>query len=170
MGPALVELRVRNLGVIDDLTVRLGRGTTALTGETGAGKTLLVGALGLLLGDRADPTAVRAGTDEALVEGRFDVETGGGVAEVVLARSVARAGRSRAWIDGRMASIRVLSETAAGLIELHGQHQHRILVHADAQRRALDQFGHIDLSDLEAAHSRLRTLINEGRTLGGDAA
>jgi DNA repair protein RecN (Recombination protein N) len=169
VGPVLVELRVRNLGVIDDVTVHLGPGTTALTGETGAGKTLLVGALGLLLGGRADPSVVRAGTDEALVEGRFDLQSGGEVAEVVLARSVARAGRSRAWIDGRMASIRMLSETAAGLIELHGQHQHRILVHADAQRQALDQFGRIDLSDLEAARSRFRTLSDESRSLGGDA-
>ncbi len=169
MGPLLVELRVRDLGVIDDVTVRLGRGTAALTGETGAGKTLLVGSLGLLLGGRADPSVVRAGSNEALVEGRFEVETGGEVVEIVLARSVARAGRSRAWIDGRMASIGVLSETAADLIELHGQHQQRFLVHPDAQRRALDQFDDIDLSDLEAARSRLRTLTQESETLGGDA-
>ena len=67
----LVELRVRNLGVIDDVTVMLGPGMTALTGETGAGKTLLVEALSLLLGGRADPSMVRAGADEAMVEGRF---------------------------------------------------------------------------------------------------
>ena len=71
MGPTLVELRVRNLGVIDDVTVALGPGMTALTGETGAGKTLLVEAIGLLLGGRADPSMVRAGADEAVVEGRF---------------------------------------------------------------------------------------------------
>ena len=73
MGPDLVELRVRNLGVIDDVTVALGPGMTALTGETGAGKTLLVEAIGLLLGGRADPSVVRAGADEAMVEGRFVV-------------------------------------------------------------------------------------------------
>ena len=71
MGRLLVELHVRDLGVIDDVTVDLGPGMTALTGETGAGKTLLVGALSLLLGGRADPAVVRAGADEALVEGRF---------------------------------------------------------------------------------------------------
>ena len=103
-----------------------------------------------------------------MVEGRFDVDNGGEVTEITLARSVARAGRSRAWIDGRMSSIKVLADTAAELIELHGQHQHRILVHADAQRRALDQFGHIEHSDLEAARSRLRTLTDKSRTLGGD--
>ena len=110
MVPVLVELRVRNLGVIDDVTIALGPGMTALTGETGAGKTLVVEALSLLLGGRADPTTVRTGADEALVEGRFliapddDGAGGGGGAtdgggapgrddarELVLARSVARA-------------------------------------------------------------------------------
>ncbi len=71
MGPTLVELRVRNLGVIDDVTIGLQPGMTALTGETGAGKTLVVEALSLLLGGRADPTVVRTGADEAVVEGRF---------------------------------------------------------------------------------------------------
>src|SRR3974390_1674082 len=95
-GPMLVELHVRDLGVIDDVTVTLGPGTTALTGETGAGKTLLVEALGLLLGGRADPSVVRSGAAEALVEARF-ARPGSGVAdgdqEVLLARSVAREGR-----------------------------------------------------------------------------
>ena len=77
MGRLLVELHVRDLGVIDDVTVALGPGMTALTGETGAGKTLLVGALSLLMGGRADPAVVRSGADEALVEGRFaDIDGG----------------------------------------------------------------------------------------------
>jgi energy-coupling factor transporter ATP-binding protein EcfA2 len=103
MPPRLVELRVRGLGVIDDVTVELGPGMTALTGETGAGKTLLVEALGLLLGGRADPAVVRAGVDEAVVEGRFDQGADGGSpdgddpdGEILLARSVVRGGRSRA--------------------------------------------------------------------------
>ncbi len=116
MALNLVELRVRNLGVIDDVTVHLGPGMTALTGETGAGKTLLVQAIGLLLGGRADPAMVRAGADEALIEGRFGPPADPvGPAppagrpdgpEVVVARSVVRSGRSRAWIDGRMATRR----------------------------------------------------------------
>src|ERR1700677_1688596 len=131
MGATLIELRVRNLGVIDDVTVSLGPGMTALTGETGAGKTLLVEALSLLLGGRADSAMVRAGADEAMVEGRFtrDSPTTGGPAgldepppseggstastdapEIVLARSVVRGGRSRAWVDGRMASVAALAE------------------------------------------------------------
>jgi DNA repair protein RecN (Recombination protein N) len=187
MPPSLVELRVRNLGVVDDITVTLEAGMTALTGETGAGKTLLVGALGLLLGGRADPSVVRAGADEAVVEGRFLVPPGSlpspdgdadrpvsdpddGVAvEVVLARSVLRGGRSKAWIDGRMATIGSLAEVAGGLIELHGQHQHRSLTRSEAQRRALDAFGRIELTALEAALRHLRLLTRESEGLGGDA-
>src|ERR1700728_2121119 len=113
MGATLIELRVRNLGVIDDATVLLEPGMTALTGETGAGKTLLVEAMSLLLGGRADPSVVRAGADEATVEGRFAEIDGPG--EMVLTRSVVRAGRSRAWVDGRMATIGMLAESAGDL-------------------------------------------------------
>lgn len=192
LGPQLVELRVRNLGVIDDITVSLGSGMTALTGETGAGKTLLVEALSLLLGARADPSVVRAGTDEAVVEGRFvvppghrpfgsapsqepdDDPPGGGSpadegSEVTLARSVPRTGRSRAWVDGRMATIGTLAEAAGVLIELHGQHEHQALVRPEAQRRALDAFGQIDLTGYTAARLQLRQLVEESETLGGDA-
>ena len=167
MGRHLVELHVRDLGVIDDVTVALDPGMTALTGETGAGKTLLIGALSLLLGGRADPSVVRAGADEAYVEGRFVDDDGGD--EVVLARSVARAGRSKAWIDGRAAPVGALTEAATGLLELHGQHQHRTLVVPEAQRRALDAFGAIDTGPLESARSRLAALLREADGLGGDA-
>ena len=192
LGPQLVELRVRNLGVIDDVTVALEPGMTALTGETGAGKTLLVEALSLLLGARADPSVVRAGTDEAVVEGRFVAPPGhrpfgaGPVpdsdddrpddgpgpndeTEVTLARSVPGHGRSRAWVDGRMATIGTLAEAAGALIELHGQHEHQALVRPDAQRRALDAFGHVDLTGYAAAHLQLRRLVDESEALGGDA-
>jgi DNA repair protein RecN (Recombination protein N) len=189
MGATLIELRVRNLGVIDDVTVSLGPGMTALTGETGAGKTLLVEALSLLLGGRSDPAMVRAGADEAVVEGRFtrapvtsdgpgpdEPETSEGAdptptddPEIVLARSVVRGGRSRAWVDGRMASVATLAEAAAGLLELHGQHQHQSLVHAEDQRRILDAFGHIDLGELEVARREVRRLTEEAESLGGDA-
>ena len=167
MGRRLVELHVRDLGVIDEVTLALGPGMTALTGETGAGKTLLVGALGLLLGGRADSGAVRAGADEAYVEGRFvDEETDD---ESVLARSVGRAGRSRAWVDGRAAPVGVLAEAAAELLELHGQHQHRALVGPEAQRQALDAFGSIDTGPLDAARAVLAGYRREAEGLGGDA-
>src|SRR3954464_7641262 len=95
----LVELRVRDLGVIADLSLVLGPGMTALTGETGAGKTLVVEAIELLVGGRADPALVRPGCDEARVEGRFVVDDD----ETVLARVVPATGRSRAYVDGRLA-------------------------------------------------------------------
>lgn len=168
MGRRLVELRVRDLGVIDEVTVAFGPGTTALTGETGAGKTLLVGALSLLLGGRADPGAVRAGADEAYVEGRFVGEDEDD--EIVLARSVAREGRSRAWVDGRATPVGALAGAAADLLELHGQHQHRTLVVPEAQRRALDTFGSVDTGPMEAARARLAGYLREAEGLGGDAA
>lgn len=163
----LVELHVRDLGVIDDVTVGFGPGMTALTGETGAGKTLLIGALSLLLGGRADPALVRAGADEALVEGRFSDVDGGD--ESTLARTVAREGRSRAWVDGRMVPVGALADAAGGLIELHGQHQHRTLVVPEAQRQALDAFGSIDTGPLTAARTRLAGLLREAEGSGGDA-
>jgi len=163
----LVELHVRDLGVIDDVTVGFGPGMTALTGETGAGKTLLIGALSLLLGGRGDPGLVRTGADEALVEGVFSEADGSD--EVTVARTVARVGRSRAWVDGRLVPVGALAEATAGLLELHGQHQHRTLVVPEAQRRALDAFGGVDTAPMEAARTRLAGLLREAEGLGGDA-
>ena len=99
----LTDLHVRDLGVIEDLTLVFGPGMTALTGETGAGKTLVVEALQLVLGGRANPGMVRAGATEALVEARFVLGEGDAAREVILTRSVPAEGRSRAWVDGRMA-------------------------------------------------------------------
>ncbi len=170
----LWELRVRDLGVIDDVTVTFGPGMTALTGETGAGKTLLVEALALLLGGRADPALVRSGAAEAIVEGRFTVNDeqdgdGGDGEQVILSRAVAKAGRSRAWIDGRMVSASIIGEMGAKLLELHGQHQHQALLHGPAQRAALDSFADIDLEPMRTARALLRALEAESDALGGDA-
>src|ERR1035437_10264483 len=160
---------------------------TALTGETGAGKTLLIEALSLLLGGRADPSIVRAGSADATVEGRFVAgagpdHAGGGDAggdgggdepddsEITLSRSVVPGGRSRAWVNGRMTPITGLTETGSALVELHGQHQHRSLIHATAQGQALDEYGQVDLSELQRARSRLRSLTDESASLGGEVA
>ena len=160
----LTELRVRNLGVIEDLTLALGPGMTALTGETGAGKTLLVEALQLVLGDRATPGLVRAGSDEALVEARFVT----GDDEVVLARAVPATGRSRAWVDGRMAPVAALSEVAGGLVEIHGQHDQQSLLSAAAQRRALDDFAGADPEPLARCRRELAEVTARLAGLGGD--
>ncbi|HMQ27520.1 MAG TPA: hypothetical protein PKA98_16135, partial [Acidimicrobiales bacterium] len=118
----LSELRVTDLGVIAELTLVFPPGMIAVTGETGAGKTLVVGAIDLLVGGRADPTLVRPGVDEARVEGRFLR----GDEEVVLARVIPREGRSRAYVDGRLATVGALAEIGAGLVDLpRGRRQGR---------------------------------------------
>jgi len=165
----LTDLRVQDLGVIEDLTLAFGPGMTALTGETGAGKTLVVEALQLVLGGRASAGMVRAGATEALVEARFVVGEGAEEREVILARSVPAQGRSRAWIDGRMAPVGALGEAAAELVEIHGQHEHRALVTAAAQRTVLDAFAGTDLSRVHALRSQLRSLDEALGALGGDA-
>ena len=170
----LTDLRVRDLGVIEDLALTFGPGMTALTGETGAGKTLVVEALQLLLGGRANPGMVRAGATEALVEARFvvaaegDGEGEGGEREVILARSVPAEGRSKAWVDGRMASVGALGEAAAELAEIHGQHEHRALVTPAAQRNVLDAYAGTDLSVVRALHAELRAVDGSLAALGGD--
>src|ERR1700734_4204127 len=160
----LVELRVKDLGVIDEVTLDLSAGMTALTGETGAGKTLIVEALELLVGGRADPLLVRPGADQALVEGRFVVDD----EEIILARAIARQGRSRAWIDGRMAPVSALAEAGARLVDLHGQHAHQSLLDPALQRRSLDLFSAIDLAPLTEARAELRGVTVELDALGGD--
>ena len=162
----LAELAVRNLGVIERASLVLGAGMTALTGETGAGKTLVVQAVQLLVGGRADPAMVRAGATEAVVEGRFVNPDG---SEGVLRRVIPAAGRSRAYMDGTMASAPELAELGAGLIDLHGQHQHQSLLRPRTQREALDRWGGVDLHPLAAAREELRALAENLAVLGGDA-
>ena len=163
----LVELHVRDLGVIADLTLVFGAGMTALTGETGAGKTLVVEAIELLVGGRADRVLVRPGATEAFVEGRFVDRDGN---ERVLARVVpADAGRSRAYVDGRMAPVASLSEVGADVVDLHGQHAHQSLLSASVQRAALDAYAGVDLGPLRDARRRVREIDDAIAALGGDA-
>lgn len=160
----LVELAVRNLGVIEDLRLSLGPGLTALTGETGAGKTMVVEAIALLLGGPADPARVRAGADELVVEGLFADDS----SETVLSRLVPRVGRSRAYRDGRLVPASTLSEIGSRWIEVHGQHTQQSLLSRSAQRAALDRFAGIDLGPLREAERRCSDLAARRRELGGD--
>jgi DNA repair protein RecN (Recombination protein N) len=160
------EISIRDLGVIESATLPLGSGFTALTGETGAGKTMVVTALGLLLGQRADSAVVRSGAAQLWVEGRWQVPVDGEVAErvrdaggdlddageasvgeLVLGRSVAAGGRSRAVVGGRGAPVSVLAELAEQLVVVHGQSDQIRLRSAAAQREALDRFGGAPLAD-----------------------
>lgn len=161
----LVELHVAGLGVIDQVTLGFGPGMTALTGETGAGKTMLVEAIGLLVGGRADPVLVRPGASEARVDGRFVV----GDREVLLARVIPAEGRSRAYVDGRPASAGELAEWGARLLDLHGQHAHQSLLAREAQRSSLDRFAQVDLAPLEAARATLAEIDDGLAALGGDS-
>jgi DNA repair protein RecN (Recombination protein N) len=163
----LAELRVAQLGVIEDLTVVLGHGMTVLTGETGAGKTLIVDAINLLLGGRADAALVRPGAKEAVVEGRF---VGGAPdVELVLNRTVPASGRGRAYVDGHMASAQQLAAIGDRLIDLHGQHAHQSLLQPAAQRIALDAGGGISTAELTRARRQVRDLVAVQAGLGGDA-
>jgi len=132
----LEELHVKDLALIEETWLELGPGMTVLTGETGAGKTVLVGALKLLLGDRADATLVRAGADEAVVEGRFLID---GV-EHAARRRVSADGRSRCYLDGEMATVGGLGEVLGPLVDLHGQHDHQELLRTATHASLLDRF------------------------------
>ncbi|MFB7890571.1 DNA repair protein RecN [Microbacterium sp. NPDC056044] len=153
------EMRLRDLGVIAEATLPIGAGFTAITGETGAGKTMVVTGLGLLLGQRADSGAVRAGAPQATVDGVWivpedgpvaarvreaggDVEPiGGGRAELYIGRSISSEGRGRASVGGRAAPAGVLADLADELVVVHGQSDQLRLRSAAAQRDALDRFG-----------------------------
>ena len=174
------EIEIRDLGVIAEATLPLGAGFTAITGETGAGKTMVVTALGLLLGGRADSGTVRSGQERASVDGRWVVpeqgavaervrEAGGDVdpfgegrAELTLGRTVSAEGRSRAAVGGRAAPVGILSELGERLVVVHGQSEQLRLKSATAQRDALDRFAGAPLASLLAdyAHAFARWRAN----------
>jgi DNA repair protein RecN (Recombination protein N) len=164
----LEEIRISSLGVIESSTLELGPGLTVITGETGAGKTMIVTALGLLLGGRADTGAVRTGAKTARVEGvvRADglaafaeaVEEAGGEVEdghVVLARNVSAEGRSRAFVGGASVPVTTLGQVAEPLVAVHGQSDQHRLLQARAQREALDRFGGESLAALLTTYADL---------------
>ena len=212
----LSELAVRNLGIIKDLSLQLENNMTALTGETGAGKTLITEAVSLLLGGRADPVLVGPWGEEAEVEGRFvlddstgategdfelldeatheadnretdeaiseyangNEETNGNeeaksdrteeTSEIIIRRVVARKGRSRAYINGKLAATKSLTETAEHLVDLHGQHLHQSLLRPASQRAALDSFGNVETAPLREVRARIKALKSKLDALGGD--
>jgi len=153
----ITELRVRDLATIADVTLQLGPGLNVLTGETGAGKSMLVDALALLLGERAAAGSVRPGAVKTIVEGAFEgvdkaacrrIEDLGLDLEedrrLVIRREVSAEGRSRAWVNGSPTTATVLAELGALLVDLHGQHETQSLLHPDAQRDILDAFAHAE--------------------------
>jgi DNA repair protein RecN (Recombination protein N) len=176
----LLELRIENLLVIERAELRLGPGLNAITGETGAGKTVLAHSLDLLLGGRARPQIVRPGAAEAYVEGVFDLPDGlfsdpeladlsermpDDATEVVLARRVGAGGRTSAYVQGRSANVADLRALGSRLLAFYGQHEHRRLTLASAQLDVLDGFAgekHLGLrEDYRAAHAEVRAARRE---------
>jgi DNA repair protein RecN (Recombination protein N) len=159
--PMLVHLSIRDFAIVDRLELDFDRGFTALTGETGAGKSILIDALALALGERADADVVRAGADRAEVIAEFaidgvpgleawlgDAALEGDPGRLLLRRLVDKGGRSRAFVNGHPATVQQLREASDTLVDIHGQHAHQSLLRADAQRELLD--GHAGLAKLAA--------------------
>src|SRR5579871_5675774 len=153
----LRELSVQNLALIEDVRVELEGGFCAWTGETGAGKSLLLGALGLLLGERGSADLIRAGADELRVSGRFELDSEalrGEVAallgtspeegEVILARRLGRGGRSQAYVNDQPAAVSTLRQLGALLVDVHGQRENESLLQPVYQLELLDVYGKLD--------------------------
>ena len=171
----LTELRVRDLAVIADVTLPFRPGLNVLTGETGAGKSMVVDALALLLGERASADIVRPGAERTIVEGAFEfvsavhrhllppfaalgIELEDG--RLVLKREVLKEGKSRAWVNGSPTTVGVLAQIGALLVDLHGQHETQSLLRPDAQRDMLDAYADADVERVAVrdAHARLKEL------------
>lgn len=158
MRPRVEEVRIQGLGVIDEAVLELSPGFNVVTGETGAGKTMVVTGLGLLFGGRADPSRIRPGADKATVEGTLVIEPGGRVSqqvediggqaedgELIISRTVSAEGRSRAWLGGRSVPVGTLTYLADDLVAVHGQMDQQRLLQPARQRAALDRYAGNDL-------------------------
>src|SRR5471032_2102113 len=152
-------LRINRLAVIDSAEVEFQPGFNVLTGETGAGKSILVEAVGLLLGGRASGDLVRTGEDAAAIEAIF--ESGG--EELLVRREITAQGRSRAFINGSLVTAGALKDLSARLIELHGQHEHQTLLDPATHLALLDGFGGLDalVAPTQAAFDTMRASQDE---------
>jgi len=181
----LTELRIKQFAIIDSLTLPLASGFNVLSGETGAGKSIIVGAIGLLLGERASADLVRTGADRATVEGVFDIAERPEIAalldtrgididesRVVLKREIASSGRGRAWINGTTVTAAVLADVGRSLVNLHGQHEADLLLDVVTQQSILDAFaGATELaSHVAVAHEALVSVRRERAELSSRRA
>src|SRR5512141_1450162 len=172
----LTELRIRNFAIIESLTLPLSGGFNVLGGETGAGKSIIVGALGFLLGERGSADLIRTGADKATVEGVFDTSDAEAVAMLadergieldervlVLKREISSAGRGRAWANGSPVTATVLGEIGRLLVNLHGQHEAQTLLDSESQRAILDEFGSAvtQAHDVADSYSTLASIRRE---------
>jgi len=167
----LRQLRIRDFAIIDDLTVSFEHGLNVLTGETGAGKSIIVDALGLALGERAQADMVRAGRSETVVEAFFDI-SGHPVLErlgiaaddgIILRRNLSSSGKSRAYVNDTMVNVQTLFEIGRSLVDIHGQHEHQSLLSGENQRAVLDAYGKLmdERSELERLFYEAKSIRDE---------
>lgn len=182
----LVSLRIRNLALVEDLTWTLAPGFTAITGETGSGKSMIVGGLKLLIGERADRTLIRTGADSCTVEAIFEAVPAAelnrvlseiGVepceeGQLLLKRVVTSAGTNRQFVNGSPATLASLQSLSKGLVDLHGPHDHQSLLSPELQRALLDAFSGSGgvLGEYKAAFSKKNVLLKDLEELCGDEA
>lgn len=179
----LLGLRISNVAVIEEVEVAFGAGLTVLTGETGAGKSILVDALGLLLGGRADADVIRAGCEEASVEGVFARTPALGMRleelglpdlgeEVLVRRVLGRTGRGKVYVNGALVTVGVLSKLTRGTVDIAGQHEHVSLFDSGLHRVLLDRYGALDevLANYFGEYQALREVDARMEALGGDEA
>lgn len=148
----LALLRIRNFAIIEEAALEFGAGLNVLSGETGAGKTIILTALGLLLGERASPDMIRAGEKEAIVEALFEIEgevpgldaLETGKRELLVRRVIAEGGRSRVTIGGELATVQSLARIGAALVQVYGQHEQQSLLRAENHREILDRYARLD--------------------------
>ena len=172
----LKELRIKNLAIIGDVSVDFGIGLNVLTGETGAGKSIIVDALGLALGGRAQTDMIRSGEKEASVQACFEIndavslpDIGIDISEdIVLRRTLSTSGKSRAFINDTMVTLNTLSEIGKSLVDIHSQHEHQSLLKAEKQRSMLDSYGRLqnELDAVAALFQEVQVLKNEVDDLG----
>lgn len=183
----LSYLKISDLALVESAEVEFGTGLNVLSGETGAGKTVLIGAIGLLLGDRAEPLMVRTGASQALLEASFDLSSEPSVVqslaelgyledgdeELTLGRTVPRDGKSRCTVNGRLSPVSALSEIGDLLVEVHGQNTHQALLKQSAHTGYLDRYAgapHVELlASYRASYARLRSLRGEREKIEGAA-
>jgi DNA repair protein RecN (Recombination protein N) len=171
----LKELRIRNLAIIDDLKIRFEEGLNVLTGETGAGKSIIVDSLGLALGSRAQSDLIRSGEKEAVVQAYFEVRDGKELPDfgidisdgLIIRRSLFATGKSRAYINDTMVSLQSLAEAGKSLVDIHGQHEHQSLLSVDKHRILLDSYGKLqrDRGNVESLYREVQELKREASDL-----
>lgn len=153
----LQELHIKNLALIDEATLDLDNGFTVFTGETGAGKTVLMGALKLLLGERGDSSLIKRGESTATIEGRFLINN----VEYVVSRTISHDGRNKCYINGIMSTLTNLSNTLSPYVEIHGQHEHQMLLNPQSHITYLDAFIGEKLNEVLSEYRKARDKRNQ---------